>query len=552
MLRGAMLVLLRRVGIAVAVLIALTCYLTWPQCIYLASRVAEHDDGLFSTWRLAWIAHALRTDPGRLFDANIFYPDTSTLASSDATLLQGALAAPFLWSGAPPIAVYNLSLLAGIVLSGLGMLVLARHLIQSDLAALVAAAIFTTIPYRVEHFEHLELQWLMFVPLTFWAVHRAVAGASIGYGLLAGVFVWLQLLASVYYGIFLAVLTALLTVLLFAVSKERSVRAAAGLAAGGLVAGALALIVAQPYLANAKHVGMRDVSDIAAYSAVWRSYLTAPVENWWWGWTSPTFVGDELHLFPGLLATILAVIGLVMAPRRLALIYGVLLAVTLELSLGMNGWLYPALHRNVLALQGLRATARISMLGFCALALLAGFGVQALQSRVSGRWRSGIAIASLLAVALEYGSAPMQLMPARPEVPSIYRMLRMLPRGPVAELPMPTPRQGSAYDTLYMFSSLAHWYPLVNGYSGFIPEHYNETMDVVKDVPSDWSIDHLRRIGTRYLIVHDHGYLPEKYMSIISGLRSRADIVSFGRYRDADGGFAELFEIVTSRPPVGN
>ena len=29
----------------------------------------------FSTWRLAWIAHALRTDPRHLFDANIFWPE---------------------------------------------------------------------------------------------------------------------------------------------------------------------------------------------------------------------------------------------------------------------------------------------------------------------------------------------------------------------------------------------------------------------------------------------------------------------------------------------
>jgi hypothetical protein len=82
-----------------ALLVSFACFLTWPQCLYLATRVASHDDGFFSPWRVAWIAHALRTDPSRLYDANIFYPDRGTLANSDAVILEGALGSPFLWAG---------------------------------------------------------------------------------------------------------------------------------------------------------------------------------------------------------------------------------------------------------------------------------------------------------------------------------------------------------------------------------------------------------------------------------------------------------------------
>ena len=40
------------------------------------------------------------------------HPAANALAYSDATLLQGAVAAPFLWAGISPLTVYNVLLLA--------------------------------------------------------------------------------------------------------------------------------------------------------------------------------------------------------------------------------------------------------------------------------------------------------------------------------------------------------------------------------------------------------------------------------------------------------
>ena len=99
-----------------------------------------------------------------------------------------------------------------------------------------------------------------------------------------------------------------------------------------------------------------------------------------------------------------------------------------------------------------------------------------------------------------------------------------------------------------MFSSLSHWFPLVNGYSGFIPEHYLDTMDLMSGFPDEASIDRLKQLGTRYVIVHEHGYTPDEYLAIIMGLRARDDVVPFGRYGDVEGLHAELFELTRSEP----
>jgi hypothetical protein len=298
----------------------------------------------------------------------------------------------------------------------------------------------------------------------------------------------------------------------------------------------------RPYIENMSRVGTRPISEIGIHSAVLASYLSAPAENWMWGWTSSMFHGDELHLFPGAIAIALALVGFAWA-GRIAVVYAVVLGLAVELSLGLNGWLYPWLLQHLTPLQGLRATARASIFASTALALLAGFGVRGLRQRWPTQLRAlapGVVV--LAALCIEYGSAPMNLMPA-PPTPPVYRLLRQLPKGAVAEVPMPQPGRGNGYDALYMFSSVSHWFPLVNGYSGFIPAHYLETIEIMRDFPREPAIARLRQMGTRYVIVHEHGYSREDYMAIIAALRARADIVPFGRYGDVEGLHAELFEL---------
>ena len=236
---------------------ALTVILTWPQGLYLGSKVALHGDPFLSMWRLEWLAHVFSGGAAHLFDGNIFYPHVRTLAYSDATLLQGVLATPWLLAHANPVLVYNILLLGGIASSGMGMFVLVRHLTGSNDAALVSAAIFTLVPYRVEHFMHLELQWTVWMPLTLWAVHRVFETGSLRFGMLAGAFLCLQILSSMYYGAFLAIVVALLALAL-AVSEPRRVRAAVPLGIAAGLAAVVMFLYAQPYMDNARTLGVRD------------------------------------------------------------------------------------------------------------------------------------------------------------------------------------------------------------------------------------------------------------------------------------------------------
>src|SRR4051794_32272280 len=131
----------------VAIFAALTAIMTWPQVLELRTSAAEHQDVYFNMWRFGWVAHALVTSPSRILDGNIFYPETRTLTFSDAMPVESLLAAPLLWARVPPVLVHNLMLLAAIVLSGAGMVVLARGLTGSRAAAPPARVGFAVAPH---------------------------------------------------------------------------------------------------------------------------------------------------------------------------------------------------------------------------------------------------------------------------------------------------------------------------------------------------------------------------------------------------------------------
>src|SRR5262245_20134072 len=191
--------------VVVAAFSVLTAAMTYPQVRYLDSGVSPDDgDPLFSTWRLAWVAHQLIRDPVHLFDGNIFYPERGSLAYSDAMLFPALMGAPLHWLGVPPLLVHNLIFLSGFVLSGAAMFLLVRSLTRHTGAALLAGFIFAFLPYRFMHYAHLELQMSFFMPLCLWALHRAIDKGQWRDGILTGVFLALQSLSSWYYGIFLA------------------------------------------------------------------------------------------------------------------------------------------------------------------------------------------------------------------------------------------------------------------------------------------------------------------------------------------------------------
>jgi hypothetical protein len=524
----------------------LTFIVTWPQVLH-PTEVVDHFDPYFSIWRLGHIAHALSRWPVDLFDANIFYPARHTFAYSDATLLQGILAAPLLWGGLPPSLVYNLILLVGFAGSGAGMYVLARHLTGDPAASLVATTLFTSLPYRIEHVMHVELQWAMFVPLTLWAVHRTMESGSWRHGLLTGLFLWLQFLSCVYYGVFLSLSLLIFVPVLLTVKGHAPFRTfVPPLLVGGMLAALLTFPYAWQYVLASREVGARPLDEITRYSALPISYLASPSFNRWWGWTADIWGGPELRLFPGLLAIALAIAAFWHPRRRMVLLYAVTTLVVVQLSFGMNGTLYRLLLGQVSSLQGFRALARFGIITACTMSVLAALGTQVVVRRLRAPLpvqRAIVPIIILLMV-IEYSNTPLPLsQPVDAATPDVYKVLARAKPGPIAEFPLPNPHALPGYDPYYQAWSVWHWRPLLNGYSGFYSRAYMEVLPKLDRFPDAKSIATLREHGIVYVIVHRAFYTPDEYTELALKLATAPGLAAFGVYKDPYGP-ADIFEVL--------
>ena len=134
----------------------------------------DNGDGRFSIWNVAWVAHALVSDPAQLLNANIFHPHTGTLAYSELNLVAGVLGLPVYALTGNPVAAHNSAAAMALWLSFLCMWGLVRRLTGSPLAGLVAGAAYTFCPYLLSHTSHIQLLMAFVIPLMFLALHRLV------------------------------------------------------------------------------------------------------------------------------------------------------------------------------------------------------------------------------------------------------------------------------------------------------------------------------------------------------------------------------------------
>ena len=511
--------------LAAGIFTALTVVLTWPQAVRLGS-IYPHEDSLFNMWRLAWFAHAMKTSPLQLFQANIFWPERDTLAYSDAMLFEGAVAAPLLWAGVPAPIVQGLLVLASFVFSGCAAYVLGRHLTGRFGAAVVAGLVFAFAPFRFDHYMHLELLWSFWMPLAVLALIRTFEEGSPRWGVATALLWLMQMLSSIYYGIFLALVLGVMTIVLwFGRSAQTRRRAAAGLAAGGVLAAVLLFPYAQPYRRAKDTVGEREEGAVWLHSAGPTHYLAATPGNWLYGSYADRISRHEKRLFAGVIGLTLAVIG-VWPPidrRRLALLAGLGMAV--YLSIGMNAPGFGWLREHVEIFRGLRAPARAAQVALLMLAVLAAYGMARLQTWLQARRPSFATYAPVFCASvlvLEYASMPIGLRPAPPKS-AASAWLAEQPRGVVAELPMPIGFDRS-HEVETSYQSTFHWQPLVNGHSGNLPLSNYLLYKKVEKLPAVEGLDALKNAGVRYIIVHEAWYGTPSYRAVIQLFDARADL----------------------------
>jgi hypothetical protein len=516
---------MRQVLTALAVGAVLAAALSYPTIVRPGSVSRQDGDGRLSVWNVAWIAHSLVDDPRHLVDANIFYPHTGALSYSEPNLVAGLMAAPVYALTRNPLAAHNVVVYVVLVLAFVLTWALVRRLTGSASSALVAAAAFAFAPYIAAKTAHIQLLMLWVFPLVFLAFHRLADGPSPGRGAILGAALAVAALSCGYYGIF-AGLALGVGAVWFAFRQARPRRYWLSLAVAVVVAGALVGPVLGTYLKLRREQGaarVLNVEEARGYSADLRSYVSST--SWAHESVSRAIgLGKEI-LFPGVVVTLLAMFALwhggrigrqpasqaaqnsSRAPFLVFYFYVAIIALAFWVSLGPDAGLYTWLSHVVPFMSFLRAPARFGVLVVFGLAVIAGFGLARLQSSGRHSWLTPIL---LVGVALDVAAVPWDLRDPGPVSPA-YRELAKLPRGGVIEFHFPYKPTDLHRHTRYMYGSIWHWQPIINGYTDFIPPDFREMTDPVNGVnnfPDPGSFRMLRDHQARYVVIHWDTYGP--------------------------------------------
>jgi hypothetical protein len=243
-----------------------------------------------------------------------------------------------------------------------------------------------------------------------------------------------------------------------------------------------------------------------------------------YGWTERA-LGVPLHdahqyLFPGIVALGLALVGW---SRRREIpeiwTYGVILAVTAILSLGLHLKLFDRvyniplpfalLYDHVPLFHSFRDPARFFYIGFVCIALLAAWGVAALEQRLD-TWRPArrsLLLGVLCVAALaEYWIAPISTprVAVGDGIPPVYRWLKAQP-APTPVLELPIGQEDAviwSQQAMMTYYATYHWQPIVNGVGGYTPDGYEAEARTLNRWPDAASSRLLQSWGVRYVIWH--------------------------------------------------
>lgn len=493
---------------ALAAFAVLTVLWAWPLPMMLSSHVAaDPGDPLLNAWILWWNAQAVPFST-RWWNAPIFHPMPGALALSEHLAGIAPFTTPVLLAGGSPMLAYNLALLLSFVLCGFFTYLLVLRLTGSPWAAFCAGVAFAFAPYRAAHLSHLQVLTAQWLPMQLLGLHAYLESGRRRWLAVFGLAWILQALSNGYYLLF-AVPLVLLWLAWFVAVHGRWRRGLAIVAVWGvsclvLVPGLLT------YLDVHQALGLtRSRGEMLMFSARWSSFLSPPEGLSLW--PAASVRTPEGEVFPGLTIVVVLVVALVHSTirsgagsarrRRDTLVFYALAAVAMgalacgpaPVETGTAGWLRP--YEWLMHLPGygaLRVPARFAMLMVLCLAVAGGIGLATLLP-ASPRRRAAVAVAVAAALAAEGWVEPLagtrppgRLAPLQADVAAVLEL----------------PPHDMAVSLGAMWRGMSHGLPVVNGYSGHIPPHYDVLVrSIERGDPS--AILELARGGALLLAVSD-------------------------------------------------
>jgi hypothetical protein len=494
-------------------------------------------DPLYFAWQMAWVAHAVTTDPGSLWTTNAFSRAPDNLAYTDTILgyLPVDLATGAAGGGqGAALAALNIAGFIAAVLALCGGYALARALGAGPAGSLVAAAGFGLAPWRIEQVIHLNVVSTGGIAFTLallclghgwslrdgWRPERLRPWAVAAGWAVACWQITLGFATGIVFGYVLGGICLLWAAGWLRAGRPRLPRAllvADG--AGALAFGVVTVLLVRPYLRvlAANPGARRSEAMLPLFSPPPSGLNLTSATSWFWGDRQAAdraklFWPPEMIVSPGHVLAVLAVLGLAVSvwPLRRRLLLGLATLVATVLTLGTQApgggqWSYLLLYRHLPGWDALRTPGRLVLWVTMGLALLAAGFVGRLSELllrraadrevrpISGlRATAGIvllAVPTLLVGADDWGG-PLHWPVAQAPV--------VVTSVPAPVMFLPTDLVG---DYHLMLWSTDGWPTLANGSSGFDPPWQAQLRRQVKTFPDAGSVAALRARGVRTVVL---------------------------------------------------
>jgi hypothetical protein len=503
---------------AAAILFAgLSIFMTWPLLPNINRAVAYPGDPYINTWVLDWDWHATFHQPGRLFQANIFYPAKYSLAFSENLYGIAVVLFPLRAVGVTPLTAYNVAMLLGYALCGFAAYLLAYEITGSVWGAIAAGIFYAFLPYRFTHAPHVQYVWAGTLPLMLYALLRYARKPDWRHACWFGAaFLW-NGLSNIHFLLFGSVAI----VMTIAILRPPLARIA--------VTGAIAMLCLAPFLypyhaASTLYGMQRPRDEVMEHSAVPHDWL---LNNFAWR-PYPTIsdpaVDPERWLFPGALVLLLALAAFLSRDWKALTLAWSWTLLGFVGSLGLRTIFHRFLFDYVPGFRAIRVAARWALISHVGLALLVAIAVAAITRRA--KWAGVvIAIAFLIELhqSIRWYMAPTNIRPVDLWVKSAR------PHA-IAELPLSD--NNAEYEV--MLRATVHHGPIVNGVSGFDPPEYMRLVNLSQQW-SDELVPELARIGVTHVVVRAVG-LDTAGRHWLGRMVDRGQLGLIRRFDDGGGG----------------
>jgi hypothetical protein len=143
--------------IALFIFLVASFYLTFPLALHFKDYTPGNVDELYITWILNWDIHTLTTNISNLFDGNIYYPYSYSIAYSDLHLSSAIIGLLPVILTQEPLTAYTVNLFLSFALLGFTMYLLVYFLTSDFWSSTTSGMIFGFSTYLLPKLGHLQV-----------------------------------------------------------------------------------------------------------------------------------------------------------------------------------------------------------------------------------------------------------------------------------------------------------------------------------------------------------------------------------------------------------